>query len=114
MNSKRKGKDGELEWANFLKEHGIEARRGQQFRGTKDSPDVISSLDYVHFEVKRVENLNIHKAMDKALTESQDKIPVVAHRKNRTEWLITIRAEDWVKTIKQKEKNLSGSGLLQG
>ncbi len=25
--------------------------------------------------------------------------PVVAHRKNGTEWLITMRAEDWIKVI---------------
>ena len=33
MNSKHKGKRGELEVAAILREHGYDARRGQQYSG---------------------------------------------------------------------------------
>ena len=50
MNSRNKGKRGELEWRDVIRSHGYEARRGQQFSGSPDSPDVVTDLPY-HFEV---------------------------------------------------------------
>ena len=94
--SREKGKRGELEWAAFLRSHGIAARRGRQFSGSTDSPDVVSDLDDVHFEVKRVEQLSVYKAIDQAVAECGDRVPVVAHRRNGKPWLVTMRAEDWV------------------
>jgi hypothetical protein len=38
MNSRNKGKRGELEAAKFLASEGFPARRGQQFSGGADSP----------------------------------------------------------------------------
>lgn len=97
MNSREKGKRGEREFAAFLRENGIEARRGQQYNGL-EGEDVVSSLPY-HFEVKRVEKLNIEDAMKQSIKDSKDKIPVVAHRKNHNEWLITMRAKDWIRMV---------------
>jgi len=58
VNSKQKGSRGEREAAGVIAEvFGCEARRGQQFAGGKDSPDVIHSIPGVHFEIKRVEKL---------------------------------------------------------
>lgn len=57
MNSRDKGKRGEREFASLLREHGFDARRGQQFAGGADSPDVVSdALAWLHVEVKRVQN----------------------------------------------------------
>tara|TARA_Y100000310_G_scaffold321537_1_gene379279 strand:+ start:434 stop:664 length:231 start_codon:yes stop_codon:yes gene_type:complete len=36
VNSRQKGKRGELEVVHLLKEYGFEARRGQQFKGTSE------------------------------------------------------------------------------
>lgn len=36
MNSRQKGKVGEREFASLLREHGFDARRGQQFSGGAD------------------------------------------------------------------------------
>ena len=105
INSRNKGKVGELEWAAKLREFGFEAERGQQRAGGADSPDVRCSIPKVHFEVKRVEALNIYKAMEQATRDcdkgmegnsSGYREPVVAHRKNRTEWLVTLRADDYL------------------
>ena len=98
INSNQKGKAGEREWVNFLKsQFGIQARRAQQYKGTADSADVDSQWSFIHWEVKRVEKLNLQEAMDRAEAESGVKYPVVAHRKNKKKWLVTMRAEDLLK-----------------
>jgi len=95
-NGNRKGKDGERELAEYFRSRGYEARRGKQFSGGDDSPDVVHSLPGVHVECKRVENLNVIQALDQAIRDAgPGKKPVVFHRKNRTPWLVTLKAEDF-------------------
>jgi Holliday junction resolvase len=101
MNSKQKGARGEREFAAVCREHGYEARRGQQYNGI-EGEDVIG-LPGIHIEVKRVERLNIEEAMSQSIGDAQGNIPIVAHRKNNCEWLITMRAEDWFKLYKDWE-----------
>jgi hypothetical protein len=98
VNSKRKGCAGEREFAAFCRERGIGgAQRGQQFQGGFDTPDV-KGLPGIHVEVKRVERLNITEAMEQSIRDSAGKAaPIVAHRRNRKPWLITMLAEDWLK-----------------
>jgi Holliday junction resolvase len=93
MNSKQKGARGEREFSRVCREHGYEARRGQQYNGI-EGEDVVG-LPGIHIEVKRVERLNIEEAMSQSKADAQGNIPIVAHRKNNCEWLITMRAEDW-------------------
>ena len=96
MNSREKGKAGELELARILREHGYTARRGQQFCGVNGDADVVG-IPGSHIECKRVEKLNIHEAMQQAVKDAREgEIPVVMHRKNRTEWLATMRLSDWL------------------
>jgi Archaeal holliday junction resolvase (hjc). len=97
-NSKQKGSAGERELAAVLREAGFAARRTQQFCGAApESSDVISEdLPDIHFECKRVEHLNIDKAMEQAIRDAKTRTPVVAHRKNRGQWLITMRLSDFL------------------
>ena len=54
MNSNRKGKEGERELANLLKDrYGYDCRRGQQFCGSNGDADVVG-LPGIHIECKRV------------------------------------------------------------
>lgn len=101
MKERRKGKTGELELVQFLKDRGYHARRGQQFKGTKDSPDVIvPEWPHFHVECKRVEKLNLDKAMAKALAEaSASQAPLVFHRKNGKPWLVTLPADDFLELL---------------
>jgi hypothetical protein len=86
-----KGKVGELEFAKLLCDAGFKARRGQQFCGHEGNPDVITNLPGVHFEVKRVERLNIDKAIEQAVADApKSRFHCVAHRRNRKVWLATI------------------------
>lgn len=101
INSRDKGARGEREWAAFLKSHGYEARRGQQFSGGWDNPDVIHSVPGVHFEVKRTDRLRLYPAMEQAQDECGDKTPVVAYRANNKGWLIVQTAESYMRTQKK-------------
>ena len=104
MNSRTKGKRGELEAAHILKKHGYDARRGQQFAGINGDADVVG-LPGIHIEVKRVEKLNIDEALEQAIRDKREsEIPVVMHRKNRTEWKVTMLFEDWIKMYRAWEK----------
>ncbi len=94
-NSRQKGKAGELEAAHFLA--GLfhqPVRRGQQFRGGSESPDVVG-LDGLHIEVKRVQQLNLAAALEQSAHEAAPgEVPLVLHRANQQRWKITIYAED--------------------
>ena len=94
MNSCDTGARGEREFAKELTLLGFEARRGCQFAGGEDSPDVVGGICGTHAEVKRVEKLNIDKAMQQAIGDCGSNIPYVAHRKNGTPWLITVQLKD--------------------
>lgn len=98
MNSRQKGARGERQWAKFLKEEmGVEARRGCQFSGSPDSPDVVSS-DGIHWEVKRTQTISINQALSQAIKDANDKkLPAVAWKKNRQDWVIILRAKDWIR-----------------
>lgn len=98
INSRAKGKTGELEIAKLLREKfGYEdARRGQQHAGGPDSPDVMG-VDGLHIEVKRVEKLNVEEAMQQSERDcGENEVPVVFHRKNKERWKATLRLDDFM------------------
>lgn len=98
MNSRAKGARGEREFAAFLREHGFEARRGQQFSGSPDSPDVVHNIPGLHVEVKRQERWEPEKWYAQAVRDaSPDEVPVVAMKKNRGEWMVMLSADDFLR-----------------
>ena len=93
--SRRKGKVGELEWAKFLTDLGLPSRRGQQYSGLEGEDVKTAGLEELaHWEVKRVEALSLYAAMDQALRDAGGRIPLVAHRRCRQEWLVVLRGCD--------------------
>lgn len=92
LNSRAKGKRVELEAAKALHEQGFtDARRGQQFSGGADSPDIADAIPGVHIEVKGVEALNIWKAMKQSRDEAGPlEVPIVLFKRNRGEWLVCV------------------------
>ena len=104
MNSRNKGKRGELEAAKFLASEGFPARRGQQFLGGTDSPDIIcESLPGIHFEVKRCEKGNPYDWIVQACADAGYKIPVVLHRRNDHEWLAILPAEYFLRILRNSD-----------
>lgn len=103
MNSREKGKRGELELASKLRAYGYETRRGQQYSGANGDADVVG-LPGIHIECKRVEQLNLYKAMAQSKADARDgEMPTVFHRKNGEKWLVTMELDDWMRMYKEKK-----------
>ena len=101
MMSKRKGKVGEREVAELLRQNGYEARRGQQYAGGGDSPDVIGLAGF-HIEVKRTENFQLYSALEQAIADrGYGEVPVVFHRRNGRQWVVVLDASDFLDIIKR-------------
>lgn len=95
LKSRNKGKRGEREAAAEVRRlFRTDARRGRQYSGSDESPDIIAEIEDVHFEVKRAENLRLYDALDQAISDAGDKIPVVLHRQNRKPWVAVVRLDD--------------------
>lgn len=108
INSKKKGAAGEREFANYCKKYGFNVRRTAQYNGKElESKADVVGIPGIHIEVKRVEKLNIHDAMEQAIRDSSStkEIPIVAHRKNGTKWLITMTADNWFKLFLDRSDN---------
>jgi len=98
INSRSKGQRGERAWRDVWRDEGFEAERGQQRSGSPDSPDVKVPFwdDVMQQEVKWVEKLNIWSTMEKAIEDAgPGKAPIVAHKRNGEDFLVTMRASDW-------------------
>lgn len=96
INSRRKGKVGELEardhWNRLVP--NANSKRSQQHSGTESASDLISpGTPGLWLEVKRVQSLNIHAVFEKSREQCGSLTPVVLHRKNGTEWLVTFPLE---------------------
>lgn len=104
INSRRKGKKGELEaageWNRLVP--NAHARRSQQHSGTESASDLISpGTPHLWLEVKRVQALNLQAVMEKSLEQCGGLAPVVLHRKNDADWLVTFRLEDIKRFVQQ-------------
>ena len=99
-NIRRKGANYEREIARYLRDHGYDARRGQQFRGGADSPDVIG-LKGFHIEAKRTERLNLYDALRQSIRDSApDETPIVVHRRNNEPNVVIMLLDDFMEVIK--------------
>lgn len=102
-NSKQKGARGERELSSKLKEYGYNTRRGQQYCGANGDADVVG-LPGIHIECKRVERLNIYDAISQAKADKKEnELGAVFHRKDRSEWLVTMTLDEWMKLYKGSE-----------
>ena len=102
LKSNNKGKVGEREFSNFIREKwGIESRRGIQYQGSSDSPDIVIGSGSLHCEVKRSETFSLYKALEQAAIDCEGlKTPFVAHRRSRKDWIVVLYAKDVPKFCK--------------
>lgn len=111
INSRAKGCRGERQWRDCLRDAGYKsARRGQQFSGGSDSPDVVcDDLPWIHWEVKFVEHLNVGAAMDQATGDCGSKMPVVVHRKSQRDWECNLQYEDFLRLLQHCDLEALGA-----
>ena len=90
-------------FAKYLRQFGYEARRGQQYRGGDDAPDVIHSVPGIHFEVKFREHLDMKTAIKQAQTDApKGQCPVVAFKRKNKDWVAVMAMDDLVQLIATK------------
>ena len=113
INSKQKGKKGELELAKVMRQHGYDVRRSVQYNGKSEEgqPDLVG-LPHIHVECKRKEKLNLYDALNQAKRDSEgtEQLPVVFHRRNNCEWVAIMTLEDWMHIYKEFEAGFSLEG----
>ncbi len=107
--SRNKGKSGELELSHFLTERGFPARRGQQFSGGSDSPDVVCEL-LPHLECKRCERLSLYPALEQA-QEDGGADAIVFHRRNRKPWIVVMDAKQFLALLSQDNNEFSDADI---
>lgn len=96
--SKQKGKRGEREAAAELGQLlGCHARRGVQYQGSTDSPDVVLEGVNVHVECKRTETINVYKALEQATGDAGSKVPIVWHRRNGKPSVVVVSTENLIR-----------------
>lgn len=92
--SRQKGKRGEREAAAELGAiFACDARRGVQYQGGPDSPDVVLEGVNVHVEAKRVERLNLYEALEQATADAGDAVPIVWHRRNGKPSVVVVQTD---------------------
>jgi hypothetical protein len=93
---RQKGARGERLWRDWLRTfmRCEDAKRGQQRSGTEQA-DVVGGVPGTWSEVKFVEKLNFHAALEQANNDAEvnDGIPYVASKRARESWKITLFAE---------------------
>ena len=100
---REKGKRGERELAGILRDYGYDCRRGQQYCGSNGDADVVG-LPGIHIECKRAEKLNLYDAIFQSKRDAKTgEIPVVMHRKNNCEWLVTLPLEWFIEIYREWE-----------
>jgi hypothetical protein len=103
LNSRAKGRRGENEFVKaHLLEHWPQAKRNLDQFGD-DKRDCVEVAG-IHFQVKRVEKLNIWAALDQAISEAapQD-VPVVAFRRNRSAWFGALEMDELIPLLRLRE-----------
>lgn len=110
INSKQKGKKGELELAKVLKQYGYDVRRSVQYNGKAEDgqPDLVG-LPHIHVECKRTEKLKLYDAVDQAKRDSEgtDQLPVVFHRRNNCEWVAIMPLDDFMTIYREYEAGMT-------
>lgn len=102
--SQRKGRRGEIELSEKLREYGYHAAPGEalSFGGVPD----VTGLPGVHIECKRAQALNLTAALEQARKDAErfrDGVPAVFHRRNREGWVVSMRLCDWLELYQQAQ-----------
>lgn len=108
INSKDKGKRFERQLAEIFRSYGYEeARRTAQYCGnTGDAADVVG-LPGIHVEAKHQERMSLYDWVHQAQRDAEGtgKEPVVFHKANRKEILVTMSLPTFMKLYKEASKD---------
>ncbi len=104
--SRDKGARGERLFCGLCRDNGYDVSRTAQHSGIAAGVADVIGLPGVHVEVKNQERLNLRDAMAQSTRDAEtagDGLPIVAHKKNNADGLITMRAADWFTIYREWE-----------
>ena len=117
VNSKQKGARFERQLDSKFREYGYsDSRRTAQYCGnTGDASDVVG-LPHIHVEAKHQEQMRLYDWMDQAKRDASGtgNIPVVFHKKNNAEILVTMTLDDWMNLYREFEAGFRLEGDEDG
>ena len=93
--SRDKGKRAEREVAEILRALDFPAaRRGRQYSGSPESPDVVG-IDGAHLEIKHRQAGNVAKWLDECAEDAgPELLPLLIHRSDRSVFKLTLYLGD--------------------
>lgn len=99
--------------SELLNQYGFDTRPGSALNFGSE-PD-ISGLPGIHIECKRCEKLRLSEALRQAEEDSKrfGGRPAVFHRRNRSEWIVSMKLTDWIQIFTkglENEKCRTGNG----
>ena len=110
--SREKGKRFERILAGLLREYGYDAHRTAQYCGKSgDAADVLG-LPGLHLEAKHQEKMHLYDWYNQAKRDSSGKglIPVVMHKQNNKEILVSLSLEDFMTIYREWEAGHDTTG----
>ena len=108
VDSREKGKRYERELAAILRAAGYpDARRTAQYQGNSGKAYDIEGVPGIAIEAKHREKMALYDWIAQAVRDSEGSglIPVVMHRKNNAETLVTMRLTDWLEVFREFSQN---------
>ena len=109
VNSRNKGKRGELEVAKLLRDYGFDGRRTAQYCGnTGEAADVVG-LPGHHLEIKRCETIKLMDWIQQAERDAKHgEEPAVVFRKSQEPWRIVVSFEHYLRIMRLLKDLLGG------
>lgn len=103
--SKEKGKRFERELARALRSYGYEARRSAQYNGKTGEAADLLGMPGLHIEAKHCEKMRLYDWYDQAKRDASGTgyIPIVVHRQNNKETLVTMSLEHFITIYREWE-----------
>lgn len=109
VNRQKKGAAYERHVASLFRTYNYNARRGQQYCGANGDADV-AGVPYLHIECKAHENGHgkLYEWLDQAKRDAREgEIPVVIHKRNYCNDLVTMEFSEWIKLYTEWEAGQS-------
>lgn len=113
INSREKGKRFERELAAALRAEGYpDARRTAQYCGNSGKAYDIEGVPGIAIEAKHREKMALYDWIAQAVRDSEGSglLPVVMHRKNNAETLVTMRLTDFLEVFREWSQNVQVPG----
>lgn len=111
VNSKQKGARFERKLASRFRDYGYNTRRTAQYCGnTGDASDVVG-LPGIHIEAKHQERMSLYEWIAQAKRDSaaggKNLLPIVFHKKNNAEILVSMEFDVFMEIYKEYEASMA-------